>query len=83
MFGDVELLNETCTLSLCKGEGPMGWCHPPWPAEIGSHVSGVEQCLLVLGLIGTWKLQTNSPPPQNFMSKSNICIFTRGSSLPP
>lgn len=61
----------------------MAWCHPPGPEEVGSHVSGVEKYLLALGLIRTWKLQTNSPFPRNFVNKSNICIFPRGPSLLP
>lgn len=32
----VKLLNETFTLSFCKGKGFLlqGWGHPPWPAKI-------------------------------------------------
>lgn len=62
---------------------PQGRCHPPWPAEIASHVSGVEQYLLNLGLNGTWKLQSNSPLSPDFVNKSNTCIFSRGEGCCP
>lgn len=81
-FGDIKLLNEPCKLSLCKGKGllPHGLVSPTLASR---NVSEVEQYLLALGLIRTWKLQSNRPFAQNFVNKSNICIFTRGTSLLP